>query len=378
MGFRFRKSFKVAPGIKLNVSKKSVGISMGTKGARVSVNSSGRVTKSVSIPGTGVSYVKSEQIGKKKTAAKSSGTPSEPPSSGGELPPSTPENTTPTPQGPKKYRALQILGILFIFVGMAYACSSDFLSIFKGLAGIAAGCAILHYRSSRMGTNTRPFYRKRWQIVVAALSVLMVIIGLTSAGPIEKIELSSPASIDLAIPEKAEIVYTYSPEDASADEIKLSASDISLVSIEPKSVSDGKIICQVTPLAAGQVTLSCKSESATAPEIALTITDPAAEQAAKEEAERLAAEKAEQERLAAEKAEQERLAAEQAEQERLAAEEAERQAAAAEQPSGGQTVYITPYGERYHLDPDCGGKNSRPVDISNVGGRTPCKKCAGG
>lgn len=42
----------------------------------------------------------------------------------------------------------------------------------------------------------------------------------------------------------------------------------------------------------------------------------------------------------------------------------------------GRTVYITPKGERYHLDPDCGGKNSYSVTIDNVGGRTPCKKCA--
>ena len=63
MGFRFRKSFKIAPGVRVNLGKKSVGISAGVKGARVSVNSSGRVTKSVGIPGTGISYVKSEKIG---------------------------------------------------------------------------------------------------------------------------------------------------------------------------------------------------------------------------------------------------------------------------------------------------------------------------
>ena len=92
---------------------------------------------------------------------------------------------------------------------------------------------------------------------------------------------------------------------------------------------------------------------------------------------RIAAEKAEQERIAAEQAEQERIAAEKAEQERIAAEEAARQeeATAAQQPSG-QTVYVTPSGKRYHFDPDCGGKNSRPIDISEVGSRTPCQKCA--
>ena len=57
----------------------------------------------------------------------------------------------------------------------------------------------------------------------------------------------------------------------------------------------------------------------------------AEEQAAAEEAERLAAEQAEAERLAAEQAEAERLAAEQAEAERLAAEQAEAERLAAEQ-----------------------------------------------
>lgn len=57
MGFRFRKSVKIAPGVKLNINKNSVGITAGTKGAHYSVNSSGRKTASVGIPGTGISYV---------------------------------------------------------------------------------------------------------------------------------------------------------------------------------------------------------------------------------------------------------------------------------------------------------------------------------
>lgn len=57
MGLRFRKSIKLGGGAKLNIGKKSVGFSVGGKGARYSVNSSGRRTKSVGIPGTGLSYV---------------------------------------------------------------------------------------------------------------------------------------------------------------------------------------------------------------------------------------------------------------------------------------------------------------------------------
>lgn len=58
MGIRFRKSIKIAPGVRLNLNKKSVGMSFGKKGLHYSINSSGRKTTSVSIPGTGISYVK--------------------------------------------------------------------------------------------------------------------------------------------------------------------------------------------------------------------------------------------------------------------------------------------------------------------------------
>lgn len=59
MGFRVRKSFKIAPGVRMTVTPKSIGLSAGVKGARISANSSGRVTRTLSIPGTGVSHVSS-------------------------------------------------------------------------------------------------------------------------------------------------------------------------------------------------------------------------------------------------------------------------------------------------------------------------------
>lgn len=65
---RFRKSKKIAPGVKLNVGKKGVGVSIGGKVAGVSVNTQGDVTKRVSAPGTGLSYV--EREGKSKREAK--------------------------------------------------------------------------------------------------------------------------------------------------------------------------------------------------------------------------------------------------------------------------------------------------------------------
>lgn len=63
MGFQYRKSKSLGGGSRLNVGKKSVGVSSGVKGARVSFNSSGRAGISLSIPKTGIRYRKSIKIG---------------------------------------------------------------------------------------------------------------------------------------------------------------------------------------------------------------------------------------------------------------------------------------------------------------------------
>ncbi len=66
MGFVFRKSFKVAPGVNLNVSKRGMGVSVGGRNTpRVSVNSSGRVTKSVRLA-PGLRYQETSTLGKKR------------------------------------------------------------------------------------------------------------------------------------------------------------------------------------------------------------------------------------------------------------------------------------------------------------------------
>lgn len=56
MASYFRKSIKIAPGIHLNLSKRGTGISLGGRGAHISLSPTGRVTKTVNIPGTGIYY----------------------------------------------------------------------------------------------------------------------------------------------------------------------------------------------------------------------------------------------------------------------------------------------------------------------------------
>jgi|SRR5690554_2023873 len=55
MAFRFQRRIKIAPGIRLNVSKGGIGLSAGPRGASVSVGRRG-VYGNVGIPGTGLSF----------------------------------------------------------------------------------------------------------------------------------------------------------------------------------------------------------------------------------------------------------------------------------------------------------------------------------
>lgn len=57
MGLRFRKSISIIPGVKLNFGKTGMSVSTGVPGFRKTFHTSGRVTTSVGIPGTGLYYV---------------------------------------------------------------------------------------------------------------------------------------------------------------------------------------------------------------------------------------------------------------------------------------------------------------------------------
>nr|WP_098729260.1 DUF4236 domain-containing protein [Acinetobacter baumannii] len=66
MGLNFRKSIKIAPGIRVNISKKGLSsVSVGGKGARVNVSKKGTRT-TVGIPGTGLSYTTNTSYKKSK------------------------------------------------------------------------------------------------------------------------------------------------------------------------------------------------------------------------------------------------------------------------------------------------------------------------
>lgn len=51
MPLGFRKSFRIFPGVRLNINKKSLSLTTGTKGAHHTVNTRGQHTDSVDLPG---------------------------------------------------------------------------------------------------------------------------------------------------------------------------------------------------------------------------------------------------------------------------------------------------------------------------------------
>ena len=60
MGFRFRRTLKIAPGIRLNLSKSGVSASIGPRGAKMTVGKDG-VRTTVGLPGSGMSYTHYER-----------------------------------------------------------------------------------------------------------------------------------------------------------------------------------------------------------------------------------------------------------------------------------------------------------------------------
>ena len=325
MGFRFRKSFKIAPGVRVNVGKKSIGISAGVKGARVSVNSSGRKTTTVGIPGTGLSYQKTEKIGGHAATDKHDQTaPEYTPTV--DLPPIGPQPPRPprTPKG--MLTLLKVLAVLLI----AMSLTLTLVSVVGGFLGTALGCFILYYRRTRIAWNGDKPPRYRWMVVVAVLFVLLAVGGKASPDPVADATAEQTVQAEQAAAEKA------SKEQAEKEAAEKAAKE------------------------------QAEKEAA---------EKAAAEKASKEQAEKEAAEKAAAEQAAKEQAEKE--AAEKAAAEQAAAaaatQAAQEQAAAQQQ---GETVYITPSGKRWHRSARCAGDNAIAVTMDQVGDRTPCKKCA--
>lgn len=328
MGFRFRKSFKIAPGVRVNVGKKSVGISAGVKGARVSVNSSGRKTTTVGLPGTGLSYSKTEKIGGSKTKAASTSASDEPLDTitRPDLPPAQ-------PQEEKKKNGCCGCAV-YAFIAL----------LIIGALGSCIG-----------GTDD-----KDKQTDTANDG--------TQAAVITQLTQTSDAVTEIDLGSSQTLTYTVDPSDfaMTADAVYATTSDSDVLTVSAECLSDpARVKVTLTGKAAGTANYTVRAADSDVQQTGqVTVHDRAAEQAeAEAKAEQEAAEKAAAEKAAQEQAAAEAAAAQQAAQEQATAQQSE-------------TVYITPSGKRWHRSASCAGKNARAVTMDQVGSRTPCQKCA--
>lgn len=55
MGFRFRRTAKILPGVRVNINKDSLSVSVGPRGAKTTIGANG-IRQTIGIPGTGLFY----------------------------------------------------------------------------------------------------------------------------------------------------------------------------------------------------------------------------------------------------------------------------------------------------------------------------------
>jgi hypothetical protein len=77
MGFRFRRSIKILPGIRLNFGKRGISTSLGVRGAHVTYGPTGTRT-TVGLPGSGLSYTHLEKPHREGATASVAEPPSDP------------------------------------------------------------------------------------------------------------------------------------------------------------------------------------------------------------------------------------------------------------------------------------------------------------
>ena len=295
MGLRFRKSIKIAPGIKINLNKKSTSVTFGGKGLHHTVSSTGRKTTTVGIPGTGISYSKTSNSSQKRTT--STHTPNN----------NISVNQEPSPTNGKKWHEKTgwiIFFLIFFFpVGLFLMWKSD--------------------------------WKKTPKIIISALFALSLILYAFSP-KLEQVTLSADTGQMYDINSQIPIGVDTVPTDYK---LQCSSFDVSGGEITEE---DGEFLFSASE--PGEYTVNINVAGAESNELTLAFEDKAAiaKAEAEEKAKQEAAAKAEAEKI---KAAQE--AAKKAEQERIAAEQ-KATSNNETQENSDPIVYITNSGDKYH------------------------------
>lgn len=359
MGFRFRKSFKIAPGIRFNLNKKSAGISIGGKGVHYTLNTSGKRTVSAGIPGSGLYYTSSTSGKKSKTHKVSSGSGNryQAPLSGGNNYTVPPQPGSPIPGGqypqqpPQKDKTVAAIIWLIIFFPVGLIL---------------------------MWTKTR--WPKAAKIIISAFFAVLFLIAIASSIAYEKNPppMSSSGIISISIDEDlvrletgalnknhktihadytadydaqildGDFIAKYTAPDIVSADISLAYSDTLQVEIYAKNPGTTKMRIESLDgtIVSNAITIEVIGEPET-----VTEAEPESEPETEPETE--------------------------ASTEAAITTTAPSDKSDNSGKSTSQTVYTTPTGSKYHFSKSCAGKNAIERSLDEVKDTyEPCKKCA--
>lgn len=353
MGFRFRKSFKIAPGVKLNLNKKSAGITFGGKGAHFTMNTKGKNTTSVGVPGTGLYYTSTSGGGSTGSGGGSNGggnhygnnynMPTGGNYGGGN---NYNNNFTPPQKTQKNYIAITILLLIFFFpLGLYFMWAK---------------------------TN----WNKAVKIVISAFYALLFIIAAVqsvsdsklpaSSSGIQQIEIEdTTVRLDyddpLNMTKTIDVHYlqNYTTDILNSDFI-FKFSDDSIASANVMFLSDSDFSVNLTAYKPGTTTMYIQTIDGKikSNEITIEVLGTPIE------------ETTEPETTQPETTEQETSTAPETT-------ETETQTKESTTKDTSKTVYITPSGSKYHYSQSCAGDNAIKTTLNQVKDTCePCKKCA--
>lgn len=352
MGFRFKKSKQIAPGVRVNFNKKSTSVTFGGKGVHHTINSNGKKTTSAGIPGSGLYYTSSSGGGggsrnnddNSINFASGSGNNS---------------SFIPDPKGDRDGNK-KGCGTYLIYVAIALIVFivSELLTFFASI--IAIPIFIYFWRHKEKA------HRKSF--LAFAVFAFIVGLGYSIVLDIDTISVKSNKNIVMDINSSKKISYSIDPEGANTDELKLVSSGSGI--LVTKLDKDNSKFTIKSKAKTGTTTVYLKDNNAdvTSKKIKVTVEDKKAIAEAKKKAEEEKKRKAEE----AKKKEQARIAAEKKMAEE--AKQATEQAATKKE----EIVWVSNTGSKYHSNPNCSGmRNPIKETLSDAKSRglSPCSKC---
>lgn len=359
MGFRFRKSIKIAPGVKLNFNKKSTGITFGGKGLHYTVNSNGKKTTSVGVPGTGLYYTSTSGGGNAGFGNGGSngggnhyGNNYNMPSGGNYGGGNNYNNNYTPPQKPQKnYTKITILLLIFFFpLGLYFMWSkTSWNKIVKIIISVFIGIYCLFFAVVLMADDSSS-------------------LPASSSGITEIYCYEDTIRLDIAdsLQDHKTIDYHFRTANASDDLLKsdfvIVFADESIADAEVNYITDYANEVQITvkALNAGTTTMHVETIDGTIKSDEITVEVIGEKPAYSRERDSTTETRSE---TTTETTTKETTTRE------TTTEETTKDTS--------RTVYITPTGKKYHYSKSCAGDNAMERTLNEVKDRyEPCKKCA--